>query len=201
MSKNDQPECPDIPWSHIWEVKDLKGPSLKLTMTPDPSIVPDIISFLSIDDISSLSCDLKMSRRSGQHIIHIHGHITATIQQTCVQSLDVFSTEIVEEFDAYFSDRDEAVPFSKAKKELFAKYGMDDTPILDEDEDPEPIVNGSIDLGVVCMQFLSLAIDPYPRKDMPKAQDPAEIATVTDKVPERENPFAALKDWHKNKDK
>jgi hypothetical protein len=35
---------------------------------------------------------------------------------------------------------------------------------LNEDDPPEPIVDGIIDLGAVTLEFLALALDPYPRK-------------------------------------
>jgi hypothetical protein len=36
-------------------------------------------------------------------------------------------------------------------------------PFLDESEDPEPVIDGKIDAGELVAQYLSLAIDPYPR--------------------------------------
>lgn len=199
MSKNDQPDCLNVPWSHSWKVTELKREAIKLKIAPEKEVFKNIVEFLPIEKLVSLNCELMITRKSGQHLLCVSGKINAHIDQVCVQTLEPFSSEIIESFEAYFSDRDEAVPFSKAKKELFSKYGMDDTPILNEDEDPEPIINNTIDLGELCMQFLSLAVDSYPRKEMPTDKDKAEVKKVTGPVAERENPFAALKDWHKNR--
>ena len=69
-----------------------------------------------------------------------------------------------------------------------------ETPIINEQEDPEKIIGGKIDLGEVVTQHLSLAIDPYPHKEGVKYEYGDD---EPEKVPEafKNNPFAALKDW------
>ncbi len=54
-------------------------------------------------------------------------------------------------------------------------------------EPPDPIVGGAIDLGRLAMEFLTLGIDPYPRKP-----GVVFVAPEAPKDPE-EHPFAALK--------
>ena len=57
--------------------------------------------------------------------------------------------------------------------------------LADEDEPPEPLVGGTVDLGAVAAEFLILGIDPYPRKDGAEFAAPrADLAG--------EHPFAAL---------
>ena len=38
--------------------------------------------------------------------------------------------------------------------------------LLPEEEDPEPVVDGMIDVGELAAQFLLLGVDPYPRAKM-----------------------------------
>ena len=45
--------------------------------------------------------------------------------------------------------------------------------LLNEEEPPEPIVDGTIDLGGVTLEFLALALDPYPRKPGVEFTEPA----------------------------
>ena len=59
-----------------------------------------------------------------------------------------------------------------------------------DDEPPEPLVDGTLDLGGLAVEFLILGIDPYPRKagaqfSPPKAEDAGE------------HPFAALESLKK----
>ena len=58
--------------------------------------------------------------------------------------------------------------------------------MADEDE-PDPIVDGRIDIGALAAEFFALGLDPYPRKAGVAFERPAE--------PEGEaTPFSALKD-------
>ena len=64
---------------------------------------------------------------------------------------------------------------------------------LDADSDPpDAIVNGAIDLGALAVEFLTLALDPYPRKPGAEfaASDGAGLADHGDQ--DSGNPFAAL---------
>jgi hypothetical protein len=54
-----------------------------------------------------------------------------------------------------------------------------------EDEPPEPLTGGAIDLGAIATEFLMLAIDPYPRKPGVEFAPPPRDT-------ETEHPFAAL---------
>ena len=54
----------------------------------------------------------------------------------------------------------------------------------EEDDLPDPIVNGRIDIGAVTAEFLALGLDPYPRKP--------EVDFAYQEDSGRENPFAAL---------
>ena len=55
----------------------------------------------------------------------------------------------------------------------------------DDEEEVEPIVNDTVDLGAIATEFLLLGIDPYPRKPESVFQAPP----VEDHA---EHPFAAL---------
>jgi hypothetical protein len=55
---------------------------------------------------------------------------------------------------------------------------------LDDEDPPEPLPDGFIDLGALAVEFLALALDPFPRKPG-AAFDSAD----SDETP---SPFAAL---------
>jgi len=195
MSKTPNPDqLPKVPWTHFWSVDALSNGRVVASITLPADMNQDMAKFLDLLSIQSLACKFEISRKGGQHIIHVAGTITASLEQTCVQSLEAVPTKIEETFDSYFADRDQAVPFSQAKKELFSKYGVDDMPILDEEEDPEAVIDGQIDLAALATQYLSLALDPYPRKEGLEVpyQEPEP-----EKSEDPTNPFAALKDWNK----
>ena len=125
--------------------------------------------------------------------VHVQGIITAQIEQECVTSFKPVITDIKEDFDTWFADADTVISFVKAQQEKTAQGG--EQPILPEQDDPEAIIDGKIDLGELIIQFLSLAIPPYPHADGvdPVGDDPESAKPQNGSG--HKNPFAALKDW------
>ena len=59
--------------------------------------------------------------------------------------------------------------------------------IIDLDDDtPDPLVGGAIDLGAIASEFLTLGIDPYPRS-------PGASFSEPEPAPEAPGPFAVLR--------
>jgi uncharacterized metal-binding protein YceD (DUF177 family) len=119
-------------------------------------------------------------RRLRKDLIRVKGHISASLVQACVITLEPVPAEIAEEVELDFSEDP-----------------GDSDPEMDLDAEaadgPEPLSGGMIDLGEVAAEQLGLAIDPYPRK--PGAQIPAEWAgdPAAEPAPEAKvNPFSAL---------
>ncbi len=59
--------------------------------------------------------------------------------------------------------------------------------------EPEPLVDGIVDLGALATEFLILGLDPYPRKPGAAFEPPREGAADG-------GPFAALAGWSKGRD-
>lgn len=97
----------------------------------------------------------------------ITGTVSAFVTQVCTVSLEEFEAEIAEPVEIVFSDHE---PEKDAGDE--------------EADIPDPIVNGTIDLGQVTAEFLALGLDPYPRKPG------IDFEPVTDA---QESPLAILK--------
>lgn len=119
-----------------------------------------------IPAIRSFTCRFHLTRQ-GDSTVVAHGHLVASVVQTCVVSLDDFDATIEEKFQVRF------VPAGEE----------------DDDDDPESIdeigyEGRIIDLGEAAAEQLGLALDPYPRK--PGAALP-EVSGE-----EEMNPFAAL---------
>ena len=128
--------------------------------------------------VDSLVSDLIVERIKGSELIRVRGRISAEIVQSCVVSGEAVASTIEETVDERFGPSDE----TDAEIDLS----------LEEEDPPEPIENGEIDLGEIVAQYLGVAIDPYPRK-------PGAVfasAPVGDSGP---HPFAALAALKKDK--
>jgi hypothetical protein len=102
--------------------------------------------------------------------------------------------EIEQEIDAWYADRSKIASFETAKKN---RDGTDeeDREIKSEQDDPEPIYDGIIDLGEVAAQFLGLALDDFPRGADEPYGDHFEVSEEDAKP----NPFAALEQLKEKK--
>jgi len=69
-------------------------------------------------------------------------------------------------------------------------------PNISEEDIPEPMFNGRIDIGELAAQHLSLALDPYPHAEGVEFEGFGEADEDEDgddpDEPEKPNPFAAL---------
>ena len=108
----------------------------------------------------------------------VHGEVT----QTCIVSLDPFPVEIEEPID---------VKFAPAAPERKAPARAEEVILLEMDDEPDPIVDGQIDLGALAGEFLALALDPYPRKPGVEFTPP--------KIDDEDSPFDALTELAKKK--
>lgn len=181
-------------WVHNINADDAGLELTELNLEPSESDRKKIVDLLGVIEVKSLIADLTFKRVQGGLVVKIDGKYKADIEQSCVVTLEPIETHIEDSFSAWYADPDQAVSFNKARKQREMEKRHGEVPIVDEKDDPEPIINGKIDVGDVITQFLSMAIDPYPHKegveyeigdDSPKGQ-PSAI---------RKNPFDKLKEW------
>ncbi len=107
--------------------------------------------------------------------VHVSGRVKARVGQTCVVTLEPIENTVDEAIDVRFAPGAEV-----------AAAAVHDLHTMDEDEEPpEPLADGKVDLGALASEFLLLGIDPYPRK--PGAEfAPPKAAEAG------EHPFAGL---------
>ncbi|MDB5492475.1 MAG: hypothetical protein JWO78_2324 [Micavibrio sp.] len=155
---------------------------------------------LDIPLVDSLSAEIVLQRApNNKAVVQVTGLLKADVVQSCVVTGAPVKNYIEEEFEGWYSDPTAYASITKARHEKAGKGTDVEVPILDEREDPEPMVNGKIDLGDLVCQYLSLGLDPYPRAHGVKAPELTEIQQEEISATRR-NPFEALKDW-KGKEK
>ncbi len=185
-------------WSHFFDVDDLdKSKPTALTIEASEEECVDLARRFAIEGVTKAKASLKLIHEGG-HIVHVTGQLDAVITQNCVVTLEPFDTEISEPIEGWFADKETTVSFAAAKKERDVARSQAEVEILDEKDDPEPIIEGRIDLGELVAQHISLAIPPYPHKEG-VAYEVGDDVQVDSKSPLRRNPFEALKDWKENR--
>jgi uncharacterized metal-binding protein YceD (DUF177 family) len=163
----------DLPFSRPIGALSLPAKGTRIPLQPSASERAAIAAFLALPSLESFEGEVELVPARGG--VHVTGSIKASVHQTCVVSLEAFPGVIEETIDAHFAPQDKLGTVSRREVER----------TFDEEEPPEPIVGGMIDVGMLAVEALSLGLDPFPRKpgvEMPESA----ISDV------KESPFAAL---------
>ncbi len=132
----------------------------------------------------SLTCVLMPWKKGG---VQINGEISATIEEICVVTLEPFTTQVRESVERIF-ERAGGPPAQ--------------APVLDlesiEDDVPDVIDGGSIDIGEIAVETLALSLSAYPRKPGAVFQNHMESDPDSNDDPAKKNPFDVLKQLKKH---
>ncbi len=140
-----------------------------------------IARMLDLPSVESLEARYVLTR-SGQKV-KLEGEMTAHLHQACTVTLDPFPVALTVPLKLDFAPEE---PLNPRRKGPETETGAIELEVrLNEEDPPEPIVDGVIDLGAVTLEFLALALDPYPRKPGAAFAEPAPETPP-------ESPFAAL---------
>jgi hypothetical protein len=135
----------------------------------------EVAKLAGLAALPRLAAQFDVSRH-GRAGLRVEGRVTATVGQICGVTLEPIENEIDEPIDVIFSpDVAPAIGDATDRSEIE----------VSGDDGPEPLVNGVVDLGAVAVEFLILAIDPYPRKPGAEFEPPAAESDAR-------GPFAAL---------
>jgi uncharacterized metal-binding protein YceD (DUF177 family) len=172
-------------FSRVVRVDALPREGQVIAIEAAPAEREELASFYRLPAIAALTATLRVEPwgRGGARVTGaVHGEVT----QTCVVSLDPFPATVDEEVDVRFAPQTAANSGSVATKE------MQTFSLADEDE-PDPIINGRIDLGALTAEFFALGLDPYPRKPGVALEEEGTHSERTD------SPFAALAERNKRR--
>jgi hypothetical protein len=166
----------DIPlWSVPVRVEDVPEEGCEIALTADAGVRAALARTAGIVDVPRLEARFHL-RREGQGGLHVTGTVSASVEQTCVVTLEPVTNEIAEAVDVAFDPAARDTPLA----------GDDETAPAGEPEPPEPLIGGAVDLGALAADFLLLGIDPYPRKPGATFSPPASPEDAAS------HPFAAL---------
>jgi uncharacterized metal-binding protein YceD (DUF177 family) len=160
-----------VSWSQSVVVADLPPEGEVFELVPDEATRAAIARHVSVLALPVLRAQIKVIP-AGKGGVLVEGDLEATVRQSCVVSLEAFDAELREAVTARFAPEAPAIAGPVVE--------------LGQDDPPEPLVDGAVDLAAVVTEFLALAIDPYPRKPGAVFVPPAET-----KEPSA-SPFAAL---------
>lgn len=145
------------------------GAGIERRLVPDEAAVKRIIKALDLASLSEFEADLKLAPA---HVgWTLSGRVRARLEQTCGISLEPLPVTVDERFSV---DLVETVETEGEEIEVSL-----------DDNSPDVIEDGRIDLGQYAVEQLSLVLDPFPRKPGAEFVQPDEPTEIS--------PFAVLK--------
>lgn len=159
---------PDLPYSEPVRLHQVAG-GVKRTLEPDAAARARIARALDLASLDAFTA--KMDLAPSPTGWRLSGRIRARLAQICGITLESLPLEI----DASF-----VVTLAEA-----AEPDSDEIIITLDDESPDLIEDGQIDLGQYAVEQLALRLDPFPRRPGAEFVQPPEPAEIS--------PFAVLK--------
>jgi hypothetical protein len=172
------------PWRVPVAVADVAETGEHFDLVADADTRAAVARMAGLRDLPRLEANFDVTRQ-GAGGLRVAGRVSATVGQTCVVTLEPIANEVAETIDLLFVPRPPArtQPGDGGKAEpREAKW-----------DEPEPLVDGTVDLGALAIEFLILGLDPYPRKPGAVFQPPADAKP-------HDGPFAALGRLKKGQD-
>ena len=165
------------PFSRVIRIDTLPVDGRTVTIEATPAERESLASSYELPAIAALTARLRVERagRGARVSGSVHGELT----QICVVSLEPFDATVDEEVDVRFDPEADAA----------ARRRRSDEPVtvsMSEEDEPDPLIDGRIDLGALAAEFLALGLDPYPRKPGVSFEAPREEET-------EDRPFTVLK--------
>lgn len=157
------------PLSDIVRVNQI-GAGLTRTLTPDADIRRKIARELDLASLDAFEADMSLTPTDAGW--RLSGRVRADAVQNCGLTLEPLPVTIDQTFTLDLAEAVEAAP---------------EIEVTIDDDAPDPIEDGKIDLGQYAIEQLALSLDPFPRKPGAEFIQPPE--------PNEINPFAVLKQF------
>jgi len=115
-----------------------------------------LASFYELPAIAVLTATLRVEPQ-GRGGARVTGSVHGEVTQTCVVSLEPFAAIVDEAVDVRFAPQAAVASVPAAPRETL-------TVSVDDEDEPDPVVDGKINLGALAAEFLALGLDPYPHR-------------------------------------
>jgi Large ribosomal RNA subunit accumulation protein YceD len=172
------------PFSRLVRVDSIPRDGRTVAIEASPTEREALAALYRLPSIEGLSAELALER-SPQGEVRVRGVVHGRLTQICVVSLEPFPAVVNEEVDVRFAELADDIVARRLSSEpqMFS---------IDDEDEPDPIIEGRIDLGALAAEFFALGLDPYPRKPGAEFESPQDRQDV-------DSPFSALGDRARNR--
>ena len=164
-------DLPPLPYSEPLRLHQI-GAGVQRRLTPDADAIKRIVRALDLQALDAFDVDINLVPTvSGWRL---EGRVVADAVQTCGLTLEPLPVHI---------DRKFSVQMVEATEREDDEEGEIDLEL--DDDSPDQIEDGRLDLGQYAVEQLALSLDPFPRKPGAVFEQPKEPGEIS--------PFAVLK--------
>lgn len=165
-------------------VDQIPAAGITLELSAKPAELAALAERFGLQSIDALRATVILKAIAGGALVRVDGKFFAQVVQTCVVTLDPVPALVEEAFSLTFGAAEPDEP------------GIEIELSLEEEDPPDPIVDGMIDVGEAVAEHVALALNPFPRKPGTafESNDPEPVEEE-----KRPSPFAVLAQLRKNK--
>ena len=163
-------------FSYPIQIDKLTPAEKKFSLVADAAQKAWIAEIFQVEGVKSFHAEISVKPEKKSSIIKVLGRVEAELEQISVISLDSFIKKYETDFEVLF---DSKATYAQIREEF------EDI----NEEAPEPVVNGEIDLAAVAMEQIAILIDDYPRQEGEIFEFESEFDEETTAA---NNPFAVL---------
>lgn len=148
----------------------------KFNITANEEELGFIAEVLKVKSCKEISAEIFVNLNKKEHFLSVQGKIKANLELQSVISLEYFFKTYTPEFELLFDTHLTLKEFKEREE-------------LGEENIPDIITNGQVDLGQIIIEQIALIMDDYPRKDGESFNFASEFDEETTK---EQNPFNVL---------
>ncbi|MBD3819117.1 YceD family protein [Brevundimonas diminuta] len=156
---------PALPYSDPVRLHQI-GASLSRRLEPDAEARQRIARALNLKSLDRFEADLEVTATvSGWRLT---GRVVADAVQSCVLTLEPLPVHVDDRFEINLVEAVDTAPSDEGEIDLEL-----------DDDSPDVVENGQVDLGQYAVEQLALHLDPYPRKDGAVFEQPPEPGDIS----------------------
>ncbi len=161
-------------FSYPLKIEDINQGEQTYKLRANKAQLETLREILQIPAVNYFEADIKLTFQKKKGILDVSGEVRAGLTLISVISLDEFEKEYKSNFNLTYD--------TNATYEQIREMDEDI-----EDDIPDIVIDGKIDLGDIAIEQLALVMEDHPRKDGEEF-----TSVIEDDSPVRENPFAVL---------
>ncbi|MBQ7633627.1 MAG: DUF177 domain-containing protein [Alphaproteobacteria bacterium] len=168
-------------FSYPVKIDELNQNSYKFILEADSEELQDITEVLQVEAVKFFHGEVFLKFIKRDNLLRVWGNVAATLTIKSVISLENFEQKIETPFELFFDTKATYKDIREMEPNI-------------NDEVPDIVENGEINLADICIEQVALKMDDYPRAEG-EVFDFAQYAKV--EPLEHNNPFAVLKNLKK----